>query len=893
MTPSGAEGPAGRASKSGPRVARIDPGECSPAMSEKLTSFAWKHSKGDQLFLLVLTLLTFPLIYVSLELPKKIINDAIDGDDFPRVFFGFEFEQIPYLYALCGLYLLVIALNNGVKFFTNLRRGITGERILRRARFELFQRVMGRPLRRLRTTSTGELVQIISAELAPIGDFIGAIVSTPIAQGGSFLVYLSFILIQNFWIGMAALCLYPVQAWLIPKLQAKVVGMIRVRLNNIRAMAREINDSIEGADDIRALRTRRWHMATVSRQLYDNYKIRKRIFILKFLIKFVNNVANHLTPFFIFSIGGYFVIEGALNIGALTAVLIAYKDLAAPWKELLRYYQDFSDMSARWDNIMEQFEADDTPGPLPTEAKTGPHALSLKNAELDGFFAPVSCTVPRGKVTAVVAEDSGQANALLQALVGIEPPEKGEWLAGAPLLYRAATLVKADARAYGGTMRRNLLLGLMHRPVSPATDPEAELRRSEADRTGAPHDDVDDDWIDPPEVGYPDHAAVEARMLRLAAEIGLEDDVYGFGFASRAPEHVTEGLKERILELRSKIVASEVLGPLRADFVDAWAEDRYVRNGSVAENLFYGRPADPTRLWSDFADDREVQRALAHAGVRDLVVEIGVELCAALISLFEGVGGDSELVKRYSLFPKSETQHIELIVRKAKTKGARKLSRAEAVRMMQLAFDYSSARFRLSVVEGADRVGPMLKARAALKKFMEEDDRFERFDDSAWIASFTLEENLYFGPVRTERRGSIAPFKAKVDALVEETGLRPAVIAAGLDQEIGDGGVALNVHQRRRIALVRALMKQPAALALEGFGCSDSRQDVALRALLAAELAAQPEAAGGPGALVYAAASPHAAEGADHLIWVSPRGGRLEEGDGDAFALVDWKESRG
>ncbi|MGG7566953.1 ABC transporter transmembrane domain-containing protein [Rhodovulum sp. DZ06] len=866
------------------------------AMSEKLTTFAWKHSKGDQLTLLVLTLCTFPLIWASLELPKVIINDAIDGAGFPREYFGFEFEQVAYLMLLCGLYLLTIACNNGLKFFVNLRRGITGERMLRRARFELFQRVMARPLARLRSTSTGELVQIISAELAPIGDFIGAIVSTPILQGGSFLVYLSFIMVQNPLIGAAALALYPVQAWLIPKLQAKVVAMIRVRLANIRAMAREINDSIEGADDIRSLRTRRWHMAVVSRQLYDNYVIRRRIFILKFLIKFVNNVANHLTPFFIFMIGGYFVIEGRLDIGALTAVLIAYKDLANPWKELLRFYQDFSDMSARWDNVQEQFAEDDPAGPLPVKAPVGDHAAQLKDADVDGVFHPVSCHAPRGQVTAVVAEDSGQRAGLIESLAGMRELPEGKWSGSRPLLYRSAVLVRADARAYAGSMRRNLLLGLMHRPVEEATDPEADARRAEARRTGAPDDDMNDEWIDAQEAGYDSLDAVEARMLSLASKLGIEDDIYALGLDSRTAGHAGlgwDGLRNAVLELRQRIAESEELGEMREDFIDVWAEDSYVPNANLAENLFFARPADPEFGWDQLATDRDVQRALDQAGAKIPLIEIGVDLCESLISLFEGVAGDSDLVKRYGLFAKSEIPHIELIVRKAKARGVRKLSRGDQGRMLQIAFEYSSSRFRLKVVRTDDRKERLLEARRRLRRFAENDPRLERFEFDRWIESFTLAENLFFGPVKAERRGSWASFKSRIDTLVLETGLRKAVLRAGLEREVGDDGVSLNAQQRRRIALARALMKQPGALALEGIADGESSADRGMRRLLAAELAGQSEDVGGPGALIYAAATPEAAQGADHVIWVSPEDGRVKEGEYDAFSQVDWNESRG
>ncbi len=470
-------------------------------MAENLTKFVWRHSARDQIVGVLLTLLTFPVIWITLELPKRIINDAIKGENFPRDIFGIPLEQTAYLFLLCACYLAAISLNNGLKYAQNMQRGIMGERMLRRMRFDLFRRVMGRPLTRLRSTSPGEIVQLISAELAPIGDFIGAIFITPVAQGGSFLVYLGFIIVQNPLIGAAALSLYPVQAWLVPKLQAKVVALIRERLTNIRAMAREIDESIDGAVEVRALRARRWHMAIVNRQLYDNYVIRRQIFILKFLIKFVNNVANHLTPFFIFLIGGWFVIHGRLDIGALTAVLIAYKDLASPWKELLTYYQGLMDMNARYASVMDNFAEDGEPAPLLEEAPTGPHALALRDAQVEGLTGPVTVEIPTGARVAVVAEDAAQRTAMLVALSGLLDGLVDRWSAGTPVLYRAAVYVPSDPRVFTGTLRTNLVQGLRFRPVAEAQDEDRQTRKREAEMTGATTDDTEDEWIDPVEIG--------------------------------------------------------------------------------------------------------------------------------------------------------------------------------------------------------------------------------------------------------------------------------------------------------------------------------------------------------------------------------------------------------
>ena len=51
-------------------------------MEKQFFSFVWRHSKREQIFILVLTVVSFPLVYISLEIPKIIINDAISGRDF-------------------------------------------------------------------------------------------------------------------------------------------------------------------------------------------------------------------------------------------------------------------------------------------------------------------------------------------------------------------------------------------------------------------------------------------------------------------------------------------------------------------------------------------------------------------------------------------------------------------------------------------------------------------------------------------------------------------------------------------------------------------------------------------------------------------------------------------
>ena len=110
-------------------------------MEKSLFGFIWKYSARQQIFILMVTVLTYPVVYVLLELPKLIVNDAVQGDNFPRTILGVDFDQVPYLLLLCFAFLFLVVVSNGLKFYLNVYKGRLGERMLRRLRFELFQRV--------------------------------------------------------------------------------------------------------------------------------------------------------------------------------------------------------------------------------------------------------------------------------------------------------------------------------------------------------------------------------------------------------------------------------------------------------------------------------------------------------------------------------------------------------------------------------------------------------------------------------------------------------------------------------------------------------------------------------------------------------------------------------
>ena len=92
--------------------------------------------------------------------------------------------------------------------------------------------------------------------------------------------------------------------------------------------------------------------ADISDRLGKIYAIRYDIYKRKFFVKFLNNFLAQITPFFFYSVGGYLVIKGSLSLGALVAVLAAYKDILNPWKELLTWYSTKEDVRIKHEQIV-------------------------------------------------------------------------------------------------------------------------------------------------------------------------------------------------------------------------------------------------------------------------------------------------------------------------------------------------------------------------------------------------------------------------------------------------------------------------------------------------------------------------------------------------------------
>ncbi|MBT6276115.1 MAG: ABC transporter ATP-binding protein, partial [Chromatiales bacterium] len=471
-------------------------------METSIFKFVWRYSKRQQIMLLVMTAVSFPFLYMSMDLPKTIVNEAIGGGEFPKDVFGFQLDQIDYLLTFSTAFLALVFVNGGFKYAVNVYRGVVGERMLRRLRYQLLGHVARFPLPQFRRVSQGEVVSMVSAETEPLGGFIGDCLALPAFQGGTLITILIFMFVQDWVLGLAAISLYPVQAWLIPKLQRKLNQLKKERVVLVRKLSERIGEMVAGIQEVHAHDTSQLELADFSERLGDIYMVRNQIYKQKFLIKFINNFIAQITPFFFYSIGGYLVISGDLTLGALVAALTAYKDLSSPWKELLNYYQILEDARIKYDLLTETFQPEglmeevaQTGEPTVTTPLAGELIATNLNVHEDAdaaFSSGASFRLEIVNAVSIVGPGGSGAHRLATILSGLDKPLGGALTAGGhdvlslpeTVTGRRFAYVGQEPRLRSGPLRDALFYSLKHRPrpadVEHEVGSDAEVRAREA-----------------------------------------------------------------------------------------------------------------------------------------------------------------------------------------------------------------------------------------------------------------------------------------------------------------------------------------------------------------------------------------------------------------------------
>ena len=822
-------------------------------MEPNIFKYVWRHSRGEQIAILLLVLASLPFYYFSLNLPKQIVNQGIQGQGFDQpgatqpflaldlpfgeeifgravqLFEGLQLVQPDMLLALSFGFLALVLVNGMFKLVINTRKGRLGERLLRRLRFELADRILRFPLPQLRRVKPSEMATMIKDEVEPLGGFIGDAFATPLFLGGQAATAMLFIMVQSFWLGLVAVGVVLFQSYLVPRLRRRILQLGRERQLTARQLAGRIGEIIDGSTEVQAHDATNYERADLAARLGRIFHIRFEIYQRKFFVKFVNNLLAQLTPFMFYAGGGLLAISGQLDIGALVAVIAAYKDLPSPIKELIDWDQQRLDVQIKYEQVIDQFQppqlidparqaVDNDPGP-PLEGDIVASALTLLDDNDLPLVRSVNFTIGVTDHVAVVGQSGSGMEQLSYMLAGLVTPSSGALRIGgrdierlpSAVTGRRIAYVGANAYHFAGSLRDNLLYGLKHRPLRPAAEERAlsAAELAEARRAGNPDYDINADWVDYAAAGATGAEDITARLIEVLAAVELKGDVYRFGLTgtidpARRPE-VAEGV------LRARAALIDRLGDGgHEDLVVRFAADSYNRNASIAENLLFGTPRVPSFASSALAQNATVATVLREEGLFEDFASMGVTIAKTMVEIFADLPPGHPFFEQFSFIGDDDLPEFRTIVTRVDKAGMAALDPPARQLLVGLPFNYVEARHRLGLVDDA-MAERLVQARQRLAERLERDSpaAVEFYRADAYNAAASLQDNILFGRLAFGQAGAEQIIGDALAEVLDNLQLREAVIEVGLDFNVGIGGGRLNLVQRQKLALARALLKRP------------------------------------------------------------------------------------
>ncbi|MFM9979752.1 MAG: ABC transporter transmembrane domain-containing protein [Burkholderiales bacterium] len=830
-------------------------------MERGLFGFIWRYSKREQLLIVPLVVASMVVLFASLDLPKTIVNEPIQGKRFPnpdsmvtflriapnlpeflggqRVLLeGFQMDRIGYLVALSITFLALIVVSGLLKLQINTMKGWMGERMLRRLRFALFDHILRFPLPHFRRVKSAEMATMIKDEVEPLGGFIGEAIITPLFLGGQALTALFFILYQHIFLGLIAFGMVVMQAVIIPRMRRRLLVLSKERQITARQLAGRIAECVEGAVEIHAHDTSNYERAEISARLGRMFRIRFELFQRKFMIKFLNNFLSQVTPFLFYLVGGYLAIAGRLDIGTLVAVIAAYKDLPSPIKELIDWDQQRMDVQIKYTQVVEQFTTDDLAQPelqemvdapqLPQQGSVKAANLSLLDESGTKVLDGISFEYGLQEHVAIVGHAGGGGSELAQVLSRLLPPNSGTIEMGGMDITRAPEAVTGRAISYVGSaaylfpvsVRENLLYGLKHRPVREKEYSGDTLRLRDIDlressRAGNSTCDIQADWIDYEAAGVSGAEEMDARILEVLKAVDLEEAIFEVGLKSAVTVGQNPGIAESVLRARDTM-RERMNQPGISELVERFDLARFNRNATLAENLLFGTPVGKTFDVDNLAKNAYVRKILEESGLAGDLLKVGHKLAETMVELFSDLPPGHELFERFSFIQHDDLPQVKDILVQVADVGLDRIDEADRNTLLALPFKLISARHRLGLIDEALEAR-ILEARRQFAEHLPAEMRgaIEFFDPGKFIGAASLQDNILFGKIVTGQAEGGVRIGRLLRQLLDELTMRPLVVKIGLGFQVGTGGARLPAADRQKIAVGRAILKRPALVILD------------------------------------------------------------------------------
>lgn len=292
-----------------------------PHLPRTLSGYIWRRNAMHQAALAAMSIMVFLLSAVPLEIQRRAVNDAITNGAVRSIFW------------LALAYFGVVLAEGGIKLCMNIYRGWVSECTVRHLRRTISQEI-DHDARALHTAeAAGIEISMILSEVEPVGGFVGSSVSEPLLQGGILLSVFGYMVYLQPEMALLCLLVFSPQFVFVPLMQGAINQRARKRIQTLR----DVSGGIVGIGPKDA------QLSVLQNGRIDRvFSLNMGIYKLKFSMNFLMNAMYHLGITATLAAGGWYVVNGDIEVGTVVAFLSGLAKVNDPWGDIVNWFRDLA-----------------------------------------------------------------------------------------------------------------------------------------------------------------------------------------------------------------------------------------------------------------------------------------------------------------------------------------------------------------------------------------------------------------------------------------------------------------------------------------------------------------------------------------------------------------------
>lgn len=298
----------------------------SARLPRTILGYVLRQSGVHQVGLAGLSIAVFALSAVPLELQRRIINDAIASG------------AVRTILLLALAYAGVAALEQTLKLALNVYRAWVSETAVRALRRTLHVQRAALAAGTMSPETTGVEIAMIVDEAQPIGGFVGISISEPLLQGGILASVIGYMVYLEPW--MAALCplFFLPQLVFVPLMQWAINRRAEARIRTMREVSSGIAGAVVDTLDVPG------ESARIDRV----FSLNMGIYRFKYSMNLAMNLMYYFSVAAALGVGGWFAVEGRIEVGTVVAIVSGLGKLNDPWGDLVNWGRELSVVGVKY-----------------------------------------------------------------------------------------------------------------------------------------------------------------------------------------------------------------------------------------------------------------------------------------------------------------------------------------------------------------------------------------------------------------------------------------------------------------------------------------------------------------------------------------------------------------